>query len=259
MSNSAIWDAVCTTDPKYTKNFNRAGFKGTATNITWLARQATRTFGPCGIGWGTKLLDERYQPGKDGDIIHVIRLQLWYVWNGQRGEIEQFGQTTFVGSNKNGAFTDEEAPKKSMSDAMSKCLSLLGFAADIHMGLFDDNKYLDERDRAFGASDLGTSLSKPGVTYDDEQQARSDAQAASTAAICNGFIGMFTACTHVDDVMQLLENHIGVIDAMGPKEIQRFGRACIAHVKTGDVEGLSEIGFRESFKAVTAAHRKGGK
>lgn len=121
------------------------------------------------------------------------------------------------------------------------------------IALGDDPEADEETDK------LGTPLSRPGVTYDDEQQARADAQAASTAAICNGFIGMFTACTHVDDVMQLLEQHIGVIDAMGPKEIQRFGKACIAHVKTGAVEGMSEIGFRESFKAVTAAHRKGGK
>src|SRR5690606_33640239 len=69
--------------------------------------------------------------------------------NGERGEVVQFGQTTFVGRNKNGFFTDEEAPKKSLTDAMSKCLSLLGFSADIHLGRFDDNKYVNDLRQEF--------------------------------------------------------------------------------------------------------------
>jgi len=258
--NIALWSSVCTTDAKYTKQFSRGGgFKGTATNATWLAREATRAFGPCGIGWGFDVVDERYVPGKPGDIIHVVRVRLWYMLDGIKGAVEQFGQTTFVGTNKSGAFTDEEAPKKSITDAVSKCLSLLGFAADIYMGMFDDNKYLDEREQAYGASDLGTPLAAPGVTYGPEEQTRADAQTASTRAICDGLIGLVTGAMHVDDVVALLEEHISVIDAMGPKEIARFGKACLEHVKAGRVEGMTEIGFREMFKAVTAAHRKAGK
>lgn len=159
METMNIWDGVCTTDAKYVKGFSRGGgFKGTAINATWLAREATRTFGPCGIGWGVKVIDEKYVDGHDmGDgqrsIIHVVRVELWYEHDGKRGSIEQYGQTTMVGKNKNGAFTDEEAPKKSITDAMSKCLSLLGFGADIHLGLFDDNKYVADRQREAGKSD----------------------------------------------------------------------------------------------------------
>ena len=83
------------------------------------------------------------------DIIHKLHVKFWYVRDGMRGEIEQFGQTQMVGKNKNGFYTDEEAPKKSMTDAMSKCLSLLGFSADIHLGLYDDNKYVSEMQEKF--------------------------------------------------------------------------------------------------------------
>ena len=154
-----IWDSVGTTDAKYVKSFSRGGgFKGTAINATWLAREATRTFGPCGIGWGVKVLDEKYVEGhhltdRDRSIIHVARVELWYKLDGSEGRVEQYGQTTMVGSNKNGAFTDEEAPKKSITDAMSKCLSLLGFGSDVHLGLFDDNKYVADRQREAGRSD----------------------------------------------------------------------------------------------------------
>lgn len=157
--NLSIWDAVQATDPKYTKAFNRGGgFKGTATNATYLAKKATEQFGPCGIGWGVSVVDEQLITGAPhmsegvviaNDIIHKLHVKFWYVLDGMRGEIEQFGQTQMVGKNKNGFYTDEEAPKKSMTDAMSKCLSLLGFSADIHLGLYDDNKYVSEMQEKF--------------------------------------------------------------------------------------------------------------
>lgn len=154
--NLALWQRVEKTDPSYTKPFSRGGgFRGTATNATYLARKATEVFGPMGLGWGLEILDESLMDGAPLDEhghherIHKVRVKLWYVLDGQRGEVVQFGQTTFVGRNRNGWFTDEEAPKKSLTDAMSKCLSLLGFSADIHLGRYDDNKYVEELSAEF--------------------------------------------------------------------------------------------------------------
>jgi hypothetical protein len=97
-NNLAIWNAVETTDPKYTKGFNRGGgFKGTSTNATYLTKKATNQFGPIGIGWGWTVLEENFVNGQDKDVIHILKIKLWYKWNDQRGEIEHFGQTQFVG------------------------------------------------------------------------------------------------------------------------------------------------------------------
>lgn len=158
-ANTSLWQAVEKTDPSFTKQFSRGGgFKGTATNATYLARKATEQFGPCGTGWGVQVVDEEIIDGAplllEGVVvaherIHKVRAKLWYMRDGQRGEVEQFGQTQMVGKNKNGFFTDEEAPKKSLTDAMSKCLSLLGFSADIHLGLYDDNKYVAKLEQEF--------------------------------------------------------------------------------------------------------------
>lgn len=149
--NLRLWENVEKTDPHYTKPFSRGGgFRGTATNATYLAKKATETFGPMGIGWGLEILDESIMEGAPLDAqgnlekIHKVRVKLWYKLGEERGEVIQFGQTTFVGRNRNGLFTDEEAPKKSLTDAMSKCLSLLGFSADIYLGRFDDNKYVND-------------------------------------------------------------------------------------------------------------------
>jgi len=169
--NLDLWNAVAVTNPNFVKSFTRdGGFSGTAINATYQAQKATETFGPCGIGWGVDILEERYQDGapltQDGtvvgkEVIHVLRVKLWYVYQGKRGEVIHFGQTVFAGCNRNGFFTDEEAPKKSMTDAMSKCLSLIGFSADVHLGLYDDNKYVADLRQQFGTDKNAKPGNKP--------------------------------------------------------------------------------------------------
>lgn len=146
----SIWEAAQTTDPNYTKGFKRTGgFTGTAINGTYLMKRATEAFGPLGIGWGYEILEERMLDGaaiaetNACEVIHCLRVRLWYKHEGETGEVVHFGQTTFVGKNKYGPYTDEEAPKKSLTDALTKCLSMLGFGADVHLGLYDDNKYVE--------------------------------------------------------------------------------------------------------------------
>jgi hypothetical protein len=153
-TNMKLWDSVMETDPSYTKQFKKGGgFSGTSPNAAYLAMKATEKFGPCGIGWGYSVISEELVQGAPivhektppcNEIIHKVLLKLWYVLDGTKGELCHFGQTTFVGKNKYGPFTDEEAPKKSITDAMTKCLSLLGFSADIHLGMYDDNKYISD-------------------------------------------------------------------------------------------------------------------
>lgn len=154
--NLSIWNQVRTPDPKFTKGFRRGGgFSGTATNATYLFKLATEVFGPIGHGWGYELVSSEFiqghligpqdTPHPTRWTVHIVLVRVWYLHNGEQHWIgPQFGQTDFVYANKYGLQTDEEAPKKSITDAITKCLSMLGFAADIHMGLFDDNKYVND-------------------------------------------------------------------------------------------------------------------
>lgn len=163
-SGLRIWEQVQATDPAYTRRFTRAsGFEGTAINPTYLVRKATEVFGPFGIGWGVELIEERYVEGHaigfpaDGSpatrsVIHVGRYEVWYEIDGKRGSAKHYGQTTFVGRSIHGEiYTNEEAPKMSQTDAMCKALSMLGFGADVHLGLFDDSKYVADLEAAFSA------------------------------------------------------------------------------------------------------------
>ena len=93
MSNLAIWDAVEKTDPRHTKAIVGKPYKGTSTNATHLAKRATELFGPCGIGWGVKVLNEGLLDGAPGEKIHRVHILFWYIHDEKRGEIEHFGQT----------------------------------------------------------------------------------------------------------------------------------------------------------------------
>lgn len=152
MSGKAdIWNRFEKTDPAHTKQFNRGGFKGTALNGTYIVKKLTAEFGPCGKGWRFVMEEERIEEGhalKSGDKtkVHIIRGHIEYKLDGEwYSTSPQFGQTMLVDENKNGTFTDEEAPKKSITDCISKCAVLLGIGADIHLGMFDDHKYVNQR------------------------------------------------------------------------------------------------------------------
>mgnify|MGYP001593102727 CR=1 FL=1 len=146
----AVWNHVCKTDPAFTKNFSKGGgFKGTATNAEYLVRKATELWGPFGGKWGIRNVKTSIVEGAPLFVgsAEVCKETLWVteiVLFHPDGEVPAFGQTFLVSQNKNGLFTDEEAPKKSLTDAMTKALSWLGFAADIHLGLYDDNRYVND-------------------------------------------------------------------------------------------------------------------
>lgn len=154
-----IWDSVSKTDPSATKNFTgMGGFKGTAIKPTYLMLKATEQWGPCGEGWGWTILEDRFDEGAplqaptkewpDAPIIravlHTIRLELWYLGkDGKKCTVQHYGHTPFVLLQGGRIITDWEAAKKSTTDAIGKCLQPLGFAADIHMGMFDDASYVE--------------------------------------------------------------------------------------------------------------------
>lgn len=145
MSDSlALWNTVEQTPIGQTKPITGKSYSGTSPKPFYLVKKATETFGPCGIGWGYTIVDERIDDGIDGDRLHIARVRVWYKWNGERGEVEHIGGTPFSGKRKNGNnFIDEDAPKKSVTDALVKALSMIGFAGDIFMGMYDDSKYVD--------------------------------------------------------------------------------------------------------------------
>lgn len=142
MSNMKLWQSVCVTDPKAVKPITGKQYKGNSPKPYWIIQRATETFGPCGIGWGVEVVNERFERFAD-EALHVALVRVWFEQDGKRGVIEQMGQTKAAYTSAAGKhIVDEDAPKKSVTDGMVKCLSMLGFAGDIFSGQWDDSSYV---------------------------------------------------------------------------------------------------------------------
>jgi len=176
--NISLWKGVMRTNPRYTKDMGDLGFGGTAINAEYMIMRATEKFGPVGIGWGWEILEDKMIEGApltekifegtkfvgkrtlrdaDGSLMfelnHYIRIGLWYIKDGKKGNVQNFGSTPYRQSTKNGIHCDSEVHKKSLTDAIKKCLSGLGFCADVWLGLYDDAVYRAESAIEFGLKD----------------------------------------------------------------------------------------------------------
>ena len=147
MSNTALWDKLGKTDPAHTKQFKRAGgFSGTAIKPMWAYKRMTEEFGPCGKGWGIGEPSFQVVPGPEGEMLVYCTASIWYVAADESGPhtVYGVGGDKAVGKNKYGLASDDEAFKKAFTDAITNALKMIGVGADVHMGLFDDSKYVNE-------------------------------------------------------------------------------------------------------------------
>ena len=152
--NLRIWDEVERTDEAYTKPFT-IPFKGTAINPDYLFKKATRVFGPAGKGWGYEITGEQILEtipifNDQGEQIamekvHTLDVMLWYMQGNERHQIPGRGHTRFIYKGANRIVVDPEYGKKSVTDALTKALSFLGFGGDIRMGMFEQVDYLQEQ------------------------------------------------------------------------------------------------------------------
>lgn len=174
--NLHIWKSVQRTDPRFTKPVEGAGYVATSINAEYMFMRATEVFGPIGEGWGYTILEEKMLSGApmseaiyddnkkfvgnrlirdaDGTLIceqnHSIKIQFWYSVEGDvRGEIESYGATPYMYKTNKGIKADSEVIKKSLTDAIKKALSMLGFSADVWLGMHDNPEYLAENNIEF--------------------------------------------------------------------------------------------------------------
>lgn len=235
-NNLELWDKVEKTDPKHTKPITGKSYKGTSPKPQWLVRKATETFGPCGIGWGFTV-DERIESGAAigggaRDQMHIAKVTVWYNWNGERGEVTHVGGTPFSGFRSSGKpFTDEDAPKKSVTDALVKALSMIGFAGDIFMGRFDDSKYVEDTKAEF---ESGTAPPE-----------KKDSSKAEARPVYEAMQMALNECDEVslDEFDRWKKTQVSNFNLLPPDWQKTFGEQCAA--------------MRESIVARTNQHMSG--
>lgn len=166
--NLAIWNVLGRTDPKHTKQFKRAGgFSGTAIKPIWIVRNLTEQFGPVGKGWGIgKPVFETYA-GHNGEVMVYCTVQCWHTtpensFYGVGGDkVISYVKANEQYKRPERWENDDEAFKKAFTDAVGNAFKFLGVGADVHMGQFDDSKYV--RDVAAEFADKGQGQSQDGA------------------------------------------------------------------------------------------------
>ncbi|HCD1381141.1 TPA: hypothetical protein M9Z60_003749 [Klebsiella pneumoniae subsp. pneumoniae] len=239
--NLELWKRVFKTDERFTKAFTQNG-GGTSINGTYLTMVATREFGLKGSGWGVDILEERFDDGApitrtvkgaDGnntwELIpdgnggfltekhHVIKIRLWYLVNGVRGEEYAYGCTPYIYGSKYGPICDGEATKKSLTDATKKALSGLGFSGDIFMGLYDNLEYRQKNKAEFdlkNASETAEDAARLRQEFDDKLTRVANTLAHGVTV--NEINGVFSPIAREIDV------HIKAAQANGDKQHERY-------------------------------------
>lgn len=152
MSNTELWDKLKRVPKEHLKGFKRAGgFTGTAIKPMWTFHRMTEEFGPCGIGWGVNEPHFQTIPGHNGEIMVYCTVSVWH--SDKANTVFGVGGdriVTYVKPNEQYHRperwdNDDEAFKKAFTDAVTNALKMVGAGADVHMGLFDGSKYVDEK------------------------------------------------------------------------------------------------------------------
>lgn len=138
-----LWNQVCETDATKVKDINLGGRKFASVQASHQLHEATKMFGPFGIGFGFENTNVGYAmvevaPDLKKPIAHFSGT-FWYIWDGKRGAFPIHAEWEI--RNKDG----NEWAFKVQTRALSKALSRLGFNADLFDGLFDNPGYAAEQ------------------------------------------------------------------------------------------------------------------
>jgi hypothetical protein len=135
--NRRHWEDLKTTDTRFTRPAGRF----TAIDAHWQVMRMTEQFGPVGIGWNWKSEHSYTDKLVFASVSIAIAKASDNLW-------DWIGPMTSVGelypqARLKGAF-DKEASKSVTTDALTKLMSHTGLSADVFMGRFDDNRYVDK-------------------------------------------------------------------------------------------------------------------
>lgn len=144
MSNLELWNSVQETNPADTKKVS-FGRKFTAIDAYSQIKRATEMFGSYGAGWGIESITHTFVPNTN---LVIGNASFYYVVN-EEDQSGKFPVTSSILYISEKGKVDDEFAKKLETDMITKALSRLGFNADVFMGKFDDNRYVQSMETKF--------------------------------------------------------------------------------------------------------------
>lgn len=183
--NLELWHKVEKTNPKYTKNAKVGGNAITAIAPQYQIMNVTEQFGSYGSTWGFRDIQLDYSlvsvpfrrektegvyPNKkvvgmeDAYMGLVVFKAIFFYPDGEFPIINSISLFT----NNDMTKIDDNFAKKIETDALTKAISKLGFNADIFMGKFDDQRYVEEMKKEFAEQPTQAAQAPNPVDYKQE-------------------------------------------------------------------------------------------
>jgi hypothetical protein len=152
MDNMSIYEKVRQCPQSALRPINAGRLKGKSDiNPMWRIKALTETFGARGIGWYYDITRQWTEQGANGEISAFVNINLYVLAGGEWSKpIVGTGGSAFVANERNGQYTNDEAYKMALTDAISVACKALGFAADVYWQQ-DATKYTG-RDTAYNGS-----------------------------------------------------------------------------------------------------------
>lgn len=153
MENLSIYNNLKTPPNEALREIKAGRLKGkTDISPQWRIQAMTEQFGICGIGWKFEIVKQWTEQGDSGQVFAFININLYIKQDNEWSHgIPGTGGTLLVVNEKNGLYSDDEAYKKSLTDALGMAMKFLGVAADVYMGKLnnggnnDNSKYQSQK------------------------------------------------------------------------------------------------------------------
>ena len=147
IDNLLLWNRVEKTNPAHTKDAKIGQLSIKAINAQSQIKEATKQFGTYGNTWGLKNLKYSFM---DIGTTKIAMLGAEFYYPSGEFEIHTTLKIAYMTQGANGYLKiDDDFMKKMETDVTTKALSKLGFNADVFMGLYDDNRYVNQMKEEF--------------------------------------------------------------------------------------------------------------
>ena len=142
MDNMSIYERVRQCPQNALKPIQAGRLKGKSDiNPMWRIKMLTEVFGAAGIGWYYDITRQWTETGANGEIAAFVNINLYVkIGDDWSKPIQGNGGSMLVTQERNGLYTDDEAFKKALTDAISVSCKALGLAADVYWNQ-DSTKY----------------------------------------------------------------------------------------------------------------------
>lgn len=156
MEKMDIYNRVRQVPDEAKKAISAGRLKGmTDINPMWRIKKLTEEFGPCGIGWWTKVTD-RWTETVGDETCAFVDLELYIkVGDEWSKPITGSGGSKLATKERSGIYVSDECYKMAETDALSVACKKLGIGADVYFSA-DRTKYSQTVDdsKKIGANDV---------------------------------------------------------------------------------------------------------